>query len=248
MQTLNLKKLLVPLFFLVLSCSGWSQSFYFGPKLGPSIGFQRWENFQQSPLFTYHGAFFIESYSEDNPDNSLYAQVGWHNRGSAFRNQRFISVDGIIYNVPTKNFIFSNAVLAVGGKRKQKINKKANSYYIIGLRGEYTVLTNLSEYDSFNQYFNQPFYPDNQFVRKWNYGVTVGGGFEYKLGKMLAGILEFSVHPDLSRQYEQPPLGSIPDPWNPGNLISIQEKRIKNITLEISLGLRFLRKVIYLDY
>jgi len=224
------------------------QSFYFGPKLGPSIGFQRWENFQQSPLFSYHGAFFIESYSEDNPDNSLYAQIGWHNRGSAFRNQRFITIDNLIVDVPTKNFIFSNAVLALGGKRKQTINKKLNSYYIIGLRGEYTVLTNLSEYDSFNQYFNQPFYPDNQFVKKWNYGVTVGGGFEYKLSKMVAGILEFSVHPDLSRQYEQPPLGSIPDPWNPGNLVTLREKRIKNITLEISLGFRFLRKVIYLDY
>jgi len=224
------------------------QSFYFGPKLGPSIGFQRWENFQQSPLFSYHGAFFIESYSEDNPDNSLYAQIGWHNRGSAFRNQRFITVDNLIVDVPTKNFIFSNAVLALGGKRKQTINKKLNSYYIIGLRGEYTVMTNLSEYDSFNQYFNQPFYPDNQFVKKFNYGVTVGGGFEYKLSKMVAGILEFSVHPDLSRQYEQPPLGSIPDPWNPGNLVTLREKRIKNITLEISLGFRFLRKVIYLDY
>lgn len=231
--------LLIPIF---------GQSYYFGPKLGPSIGFQRWENFQQSPLFTYHGAFFIESYSEENPDNSLYAQLGWHNRGSAFRNQRFISVDGDIYNVPTKNFIFSNAVLALGGKRRQFLNNKLNSYYIIGLRAEYTVLTNLSEYDDFNRYFNQPFYPDNQFVRKWNYGVTVGGGFEYKLGKLVAGILEFSVHPDLSRQYEQPPLGSIPDPWNPGNLVTIREKRIKNITLEISLGLHFLRKVIYLDY
>ena len=224
------------------------QSFYFGPKLGPSIGFQRWENFQQSPLFSYHGAFFIESYSEDNPDNSLYAQIGWHNRGSAFRNQRFISVDGILIDVPTRNFVFSNAVLAVGAKRRQPINKKSNSYYIIGLRGEYTVMTNLSKYDAFNQYFNQPFYPDNQFVRKWNYGVTVGGGFEYKLGKMVAGILEFSVHPDLSNQYEQPPLGSIPDPWNPGQLVTLREKRIKNITLEITLGLRFLRKVIYLDY
>jgi hypothetical protein len=249
MKTPNtLKILFAGILLLWLSTTASAQSFYFGPKLGPSMGFQRWENFQQSPLFTYHGAFFIESYSEDNPDNSLYAQVGWHNRGSAFRNQRFISIEGDIFNVPTRNFIFSNAVVAIGGKRRQFIHKKLNSYYIIGLRGEYTVLTNLSDYDQFNQYFNQPFYPDNQFVRKWNYGVTVGGGFEYKLGKMVAGILEFSVHPDLSRQYEQPPLGSIPDPWNPGNLVTIREKRIKNITLELSLGLRFLRKVIYLDY
>ena len=224
------------------------QSFYFGPKVGSSIGFQRWENFQQSPLFSYHGAFFIESYSEENELNALYAQLGWHNRGSAYRNQRHISIDGDVFDVPTKDFIFSNAVLAVGGKRRQVINKKLNSYYIIGLRGEYTVLTNLDEYNDFNAYFNQPFYPDNDFVRDFNYGVTVGGGFEYKLSKMIAGILEFSIHPDLSRQYEQPPLPNMPDPWNPGNLVTIRERRIKNITLEVSLGFRFLRKVVYLDY
>jgi hypothetical protein len=224
------------------------QSFYFGPKIGPSMGIQRWENFQQSPLFTYHGAFFIESYSESNPNNALYAQVGWHNRGSAFRNQRFITIDGDLVNVPTKNFVFSNAALAVGGKRRQNLNKKLNSYYIIGIRAEYTVMTNLSEYDEFNKYFNQPFYPDNQFVKKINYGVSIGGGFEYTLGKMVAGIMEISVHPDLSRQYEQPPLGSIPDPYNPGRLVTLKEKRIKNVTLEVSFGFRFLRKVVYLDY
>jgi hypothetical protein len=243
-----MKAIITCFLFVFLIGPALGQSFYFGPKGGASIGFQRWENFQQSPLLSYHGAFFMESYSEENPDNSLFAQIGWHNRGSAFRNQRFITIDGDLINVPTKNFVFSNAVLGVGGKRKQKINKKLHSYYLIGLRAEYTVLTNLSDYDEFNKFFNQPFYPDNQFVKKFNYGVTVGGGFEYKLNKMVGGILEFSIQPDLSRQYEQPPLPSIPDPWNPGRLITARERRIKNITLELSLGLRFLRKVIYLDY
>jgi len=224
------------------------QSFYFGPKAGLSVGFQRWEDFQQSPLLSYHGSFFIESYSESNPLNSLFAQIGWHNRGSAYRNQRHISVDGFVYNVPTKNFIFSNAVLAVGGKKMVKMNKKLKSYYSVGIRAEYTVLTNLDEYDEYNQYFNRPFYPDNQFVKKFNYGVLVGGGFEYRYSKLIEGILEFTINPDLSRQYEQPPLGNIPDPYQPGSTISLRERRIKNITLEVSLGLKFLRKVIYLDY
>ena len=225
-----------------------AQSYYFGPKLGPSIGFQRWETFQQSPLLSYHGAFFIESYSETNKLNSLFAQVGWHNRGSAYRNQRHFTIDGDLINVSTKNFIFSNAVLCLGAKRKQKVNKLLHSYYTIGLRAEYTVKTNLKEYAAYNAYFNQPFYPDEDFVKKFNYGVTVGGGFEYKWSKMIAGILEFSIHPDLSRQYEQPPIPNIPDPWNPGKLISSKERRIKNITFEISLGLRFFREVIYVDY
>jgi len=224
------------------------QSFYFGPKAGSSIGFQRWDNFQQSPLFSYHGAFFVESYSEENEFNSLYAQLGWHNRGSAYRNQRHININtNTLFNVPTKNFIFSNLVLAVGGKRKQFINKKLLSYYMVGLRGEYTVQTNLKEYNEINSYYNRPFYPEDDHVKKFNYGISVGGGFEYKMKKMVAGILEFSIHPDLSRQYEQPPIPDVYDPYTQQNT-TIRERKIKNITLEISLGLRFLRKVIYLDY
>jgi hypothetical protein len=238
-----MRKLLPALVFTLLTVSLWGQSFYFGPRLGGSMGFQRWENFQQSPLLTYHGDFFIESFSEENPLNALYAYLGWHNRGSAYRNQRYFTIDGDILNVPTKNFIFSNAVLGVGGKRFQQLNKKMQTYYLIGLRAEYTVLTNLSEYDQFNAYFNYPFYPDNDFVKKLNYGVSVGGGMEYRLGKMAEGIIEFSVNPDLSRQYEQPPIPNVPDPYQPGKLTSI-----KNITLELTFGLKFLRKVVYLDY
>jgi len=243
-----MKRLLILVTLVVFSLSIEAQSFYFGPKGGTSMCFQRWENFQQSPLFSYHGSFFIESYSEENPDNSLYAQLGWHNRGSAYRNQRHFTIDGNLINVPTKKFLFSNISLGLGGKRKQKLNKKTHSYYMVGLRGEYTVLTNHDKYREYNQYFNQPFYPDNQFVKKWNYGITVGGGFERRLGKMVKGIVELSINPDLSRQYEQPPLANIPDPWNPGRTITSNFRRIKNISLELSFGLQFLRKVVYLDY
>lgn len=243
-----MKKLIIFFLFLFFASFLQAQSYYFGPKLGSSIGFQRWENFQQSPLFSYHGALFIESYSEDNEMNSLFAQLGWHNRGSAYRNQRIINIgDGLQYTLPTKNFIFNNIVLGLGAKRKQFINKKLNSYYSVGLRGEYTISTNLDEYNYYNSYYGQPFYPDNDFVKKFNYGILVGGGFEYVFGDMVAGILEFSVNPDLSRQYEQPPIPNVRDPWT-GSLVTTQQRRIKNITLEITLGLRFFRKVIYLDY
>ena len=243
-----MRKLDILIFFLFLSSFLSAQSYYFGPKLGTSIGFQRWENFQQSPLFSYHGAFFIESYSEENEMNSLFAQLGWHNRGSAYRNQRIINIgDGLKYTLPTKNFIFSNVVLGVGAKRKQSINKKLNSYYSIGLRGEYTAKTNLDEYAYYNSVYGPAFYPDDDFVRKFNYGIIVGGGFEYIFGDMVAGILDISINPDLSRQYEQPPIPNVRDPWT-GSLVTTRQRRIKNITLEISLGLRLFRKVIYLDY
>ena len=62
-----------------------AQSFVFGPKFGPVIGTQKWEGFQKDPLLDFHGMLFIESYSEEN-SGSLFAQLGYHRRGSALRN------------------------------------------------------------------------------------------------------------------------------------------------------------------
>lgn len=242
-----MKGLFIILLLSITSGIG-AQSFYFGPKLGPTMGFQRWDNFQQSPIFTYHGAFFVESYSKENSLNSLYAQIGWHNRGSAYRNQRIFTIEGDLITIPTRNFQFSNAVLAVGGKRKQQLSKKTNTYYFIGLRGEYTVLTNLYKFEQFNQYYNSPFYPDDFFVKRWNYGVSAGGGIEFKHSKYVWSFLEVGIHPDLSRQYEQPPIGNVVNPWQSGSTMTINERRIKNITLEVSVGLKFFREVIYLNY
>jgi len=224
-----------------------SQSFFFGIKGGSAIGYQKWESFNQKPVLTYHIAGFWESYSEDNPLNVLYAQLGYHNRGSAMRNVIGVTIDNEYIRLPTRNFLFHNISLGLGAKKKQDINEYLRSFYSFGLRGEYTISTNLSKYAFLNQRMTNLYYPDDLFVKKWTYGATVGGGIEYMFSELIEGLFEITVNPDLSNQYDQPQLGSIIDPWHPGNTVTVPRRRIKNTTVEITVGIRFMRKVEYVD-
>lgn len=224
-----------------------AQSYFFGIKGGPSMGYQKWETFNQSPVLTYHVASFIESYSESNPLNVLYAQFGFHNRGSALRGALSYSYDNIIYRVPTRRFIFKNLSLGLGAKRKQELKDNLKSFYSFGLRAEYTLGTNLSKFEIFNQRQSFPYYPDNLFVKKFTYGAHVAGGLEFYFSELVEGLFEVSINPDLSNQYDQPQIGSIIDPYRPSNTITIKRRRIKNVTIEVTFGLRFMRKVEYVD-
>lgn len=226
---------------------GIAQSYYFGLKGGPSVGYQKWETFNQSPLVSYHIATFIESYSEENPLNALFAQIGFHNRGSALRGAGGYTLNNEYFRLPTKNFVFSNLSLALGAKRKQELTNKLKSFYSFGLRGEYTLKTNLDLYTSANTSFSYYYYPDNNFVNKFTYGAQVGGGLEFIFSELAEGLFEITINPDLSNQYDQPQIGSVIDPYHPSNTITLDRRRIKNTTVEITFGLRFMRKVIYLD-
>ena len=46
-------------FFICLILKG--QSFYFGPKVGPSLAFQKWNQTDNDFLFALNGDIFIES-------------------------------------------------------------------------------------------------------------------------------------------------------------------------------------------
>jgi len=242
-----LKKSLLVLLLSVsgLIAHGYSQSFFFGIKGGPSWGFQKWENFNQKPVFTYHIAGFIESYSEDNPLNVLYAQLGYHNRGSAWRGARGITYNNVVYVIPTKNFLFRNLSLGLGAKRKQQLNEKVKSFYSFGIRLEYTLNTNLHQYDKINESFFY-YFPTDAFVKKFTYGAVVGGGVEFAFSELVEGLIELTVNPDLSNQYDQPQLSSVVNPWN-HNTTTLRRRRIKNTTIELTFGLRFMRKVEYVD-
>jgi hypothetical protein len=223
-----------------------SQSYYFGIKGGPSLGYQKWENFNQGLLMTYHATAFWESYSENNPNNSLYAQLGFHNRGSALRNLRVLTNDNSIYTLPTQKFVFSNLSLGVGAKKKHEINDKLSSFYSLGIRAEYNLFTNLHTFEEYNTTYFTNYYPVNAFKINFTYGATVGGGLEFYFSELTSGIIELSVNPDFSNQYVQPSYQT-PDPMEPHNNRIIPRRSIKNTTVEISFGLRFLRKVIYID-
>ena len=102
--------------------------------------------------------------------------------------------------------------------------------------------TNLSDFNE----VNTGFFPSDAFVRKINYGVYIGGGLEFALSELVGAVVELSVSPDFSFQYQQPPLGNVSDPFS-SNTINIAERKIVNVVLELSVGIRFLRIVEYIE-
>ncbi|MBK6619967.1 MAG: hypothetical protein IPH04_06565 [Saprospirales bacterium] len=232
------------LLLLAFAATSWAQNgSAFGVKGGPTMGFQKWNDFQQQPLFRYHGIVFIESLG----DNVLFAQAGYHVKGSALRYLRFTNpVSGNVGTAPAQDFQFRNASLTIGAKKKHQIGRgETRAYYMLGLRGDYTINTNLKDYDDPNFPFLTTF-PTDQWVRRLNYGMTLGGGFEMPFGELVGGILEFTFNPDLSRQYNQPAIENVYDPYT-GTNRNVSERRIINITFEVTLGLRFLQIVEYID-
>ena len=221
-------------------------SFYFGFKGGPSIGFQKWNAFERDPLFRYHGVAFIESATEDKV--ALFAQAGYHLRGSAIRTQPvfFDNRDFPGFSIP---FEFRNAALSLGAKQKFDLGISNKFYYLIGIRGEYTISTQLRPdgISEDNPYFLT--YPFEEFVNKINYGLIAGGGIEFTLSEFVGILLELSVSPDFSRQYRQPEIPNVIQPFPQGgsNTTTLREREIVNTTFEISIGFRFLRKVEYID-
>lgn len=239
------KKIKIILAILCISIGLNAQSYVFGVKGGPVIATQNWNNFQRNPLIDLHGILSIETWGEDDP-NVLFAQLGYHTRGSSLR-QNFITNPTSGFRPQTSAFKFRNLALTIGAKRRIRIGT-FTPYYSVGIRGEYTVTTNLDEF--VDQNFTAPTsYPLNEFVNNWNYGIYGGGGVEFSFTEYIGGVLELSVNPDLSRQYFQPPLSdvSIYNPFTGQTTRGLPEREIRNVTLEITLGLRFLRKVEYID-
>jgi len=218
------------------------QSMWFGVKAGPGVNFQSWSDgsfsnsSNTSPLFSLNGDLFVESYDEEKK-GSLYAQLGFHTRGSSFR---FLSFNNTFTDV--QGFKYRNLVLELGARKPFDLDKEFDPYFILGIRGEYTVGTNLDNYLSFGSLF----YPVNDFVREFNYGVTLGGGFETYLSELTNVFVEMSLQPDLSFQYMQPPLFNITEPWTQ-QTINLPLRQSRNLSIELKAGVRFLRKVEYID-
>ena len=233
---------------------GYGQGFVYGFKAGPTIGIQQWSSFTRDALFKYHGDVFIESLGEEEEDKnfSLFATAGYHIRGSAIRTDASEYFD---VNTGTwrpierrrQEFRFNNLSVAVGGKNKYEFGDQLKGYYLFGLRGEYTVSTNLDQYEQEGNPFSLLNYPTNMGVQDFLFGISVGGGFEFPFTENFGGVIEFVVQPDFSRQYYRPPLRNVPNPFQPGQLRNYAEEEIRNVSFELSLGLRFLRRIEYID-
>ena len=237
------------LFLLALLATGTmpAQGYFFGLKGGPSLGIQQWNSIDQDPLIAYHVDAFIESNEEDAEAFSVFAQLGYHVKGSANRNTRFNLNNGGIYNLPTQEFQFRNAVLTLAGKKRLNFRGDFIPFYAFGIRGEYTINTNLQDFQEANTLLNSTFYPTDFYVNRFQYGVYLGGGLEFAMSELVGGAVELSLNPDFSKQYFQPALAGIIDPFRPGQQRTIPERNIRNVTIELSVALRLLRKVEYID-
>jgi hypothetical protein len=233
-----MKQLYIFLIILLFPSFFYAQGYGFGVKGGLAIGNQRFDGsgtFDNSLLFKYQGDAFIESAPED-PTSVMYASLGYHVRGHArrFRSGAFENGTGQIvkYDAFTQNFMFNNISLGVGFKRRNVLNRE-QAYYAIGIRGEYTLNTNLD--DGLNSGFN--------------FGMTLSGGYEFPFSELAGAFVEFSVHPDITRQYFQPGINNlnITDPFTGQRITGIGEQSSRNLSMEITIGFRFLRKIIYTD-
>lgn len=233
--------------FLLATVSLQAQSYAFGLKGGLSVGIQDWNGFEQDPLLSYHGIAFIESAPEDNKF-ALFAQAGYHVRGSAIRNQFARNIlNSQINRVPPREFQFRNISLAVGAKQKYNLGaSNLDTYYMFGVRGDYTVNTNLDQYEFFARQFGTIIYPLDPFVQRFNYGAIIGGGLEFPFADLMAGILEVTINPDFSLQYRQPQIPGVFNPYT-GNNSTVSERLIRNVTIEVTLGMRFLHRIVYVD-
>ncbi|MEE9372107.1 MAG: hypothetical protein V3V00_03560 [Saprospiraceae bacterium] len=229
-----LKAVLLLIYFCIAAQNGTAQSFMFGPKIGGTLGTQSWSGIERDFLFAYHGAFFIESWSEDSK-SSFFTQLGYHQRGSSQRTFNFVG------GTNSQSFVFNNAVLAFGVKKRINTYSLNKPYYILGLRLEYTLNTNLNQYLIYGGYF-----PLDPFVNKFNYGALAGIGYEMQFSEFVGAFVEATLSPDISLQYEQPVLNNIIDPIS-RQTRNLPQQMIRNISFEVSIGLRLLRKIEFID-
>lgn len=222
-----------------------------------TLGTQQWNGFDRAPLIGFHGILSMETYGGEDSKSSVFGQIGYHRKGSAIQRSLFGNpFNANFVTLPPQKFEFNNVGLALGIKQYIKDLGKAKAYYLFAVRGDYTVSTNLDEYEAFvdiNPNF-AGFYPLNVNytsetllgIRRLNYGFTAGGGFLLPFSEFVEGVLEFTINPDLSLQYEQPSIPNVRDPFS-GQTRTLEERKIRNLTFEISVGARFLRKVEYID-
>lgn len=239
------------LFVLVLlPLISWAQSTAFVIGGGSTIGIQRWDNsLDREPLFQWHATVSAETVNNDDDASSVYAQLGYHVKGSAIR-FRYWNINGTNAYQTTERFKFNNISLVLGAKQKFQLGSgKTKYFYFGGIRGDYTVSTNLDELREKNTGVfsaqSLAIYPADFYVKHLIGGVTVGAGIQLPLSELIGAEFKLSVNPDFTLQYNQPPLVNVIDPFNPGQNTTINQRQIRNTTVELSVGLRLLRKVVY---
>ncbi len=214
------------------------QGTVFIPKVGLVGGVSNFSNFQSLPLISYHASLAFEGY-EEGAKNSFFGQIGIHNRGSNVRVLAPIGINSAIDR--RQNIMLSNISGQVGLKNRISSNNERRPYYSFGIRLEYTLSNN---FESFEELAG--FLPLEPFINKWNYGASLAFGYEFEFSELFGGIVEASLHPDLSFQYNQQQSITINAPIN-GQAVVLPRRQVRNVTFELSFGLRLINKVVYIN-
>lgn len=240
---MQVRELSFSLFFILIMClsPAFGQGgYHFGTKGGATMANQNWNGGDRRPYLSYHINAFVETRDPDER-GALFAQLGFHNRGSSIGFRTFDNLRN------SRAYEFQNISLMLGAKKLLfQTFLGAQPYYFLGVRGEYNLNDNLREMqDFFINLSNNSTNPDftfssfisrePAFIQKWLYGISIGGGLQFEGGEFFNTALEITLSPDLNYQYDQGPSN-----FNGGNSL-----RIRNVSFEVSLVLRFLREVIY---
>lgn len=232
---------LIPLFAFSQDEDETITGFYFGPKGGLSLGNQNWNGFERGVMINWHGALFMESLDPELR-GSLFMQLGYHSRGSGLRLVNL--TQGLNLN---QAIVWNNIGLTLGAKKRLITESLGTPYYFVGIRGEYNLKNNIAEVqERFSAGAASLFYPFEIYNRKFVYGLSFGGGYEFYGSEFIQPAVEVTVSPDLSFQYVSPEIGNVINPFD-GRAVTLNERNIRNITLEVSLIIKFKREVILLD-
>ncbi len=225
-----------------------AQSTAYVVQFGPTAGLQKWDNSSgREPLLQYHAALSMESINNEDNKSSFLMQLGYHVKGSATR-YRFYNINsGAPGRTVSEQFKFNNISFLLGAKQRFKESASGNSryFYFGAIRGDYTYSTNIDNLHSGT--CNPGYYPFMLGVQRWMAGFSVGGGMEFDFSELIGGQIQLSVNPDVTPQYRQNPIKDVIDTCFHGPSFDIPERRIRNTTVELSIGLRLLRKVILED-
>jgi hypothetical protein len=236
--------------FLLFLSSLAAQSTAFVFNIGPSAGLQKWDNASgREPLFQYNASVAMETINNEDDHASFIMQLGYHIKGSATR-YRFISFNsGYPGGTVTERFKFNNFSFLLGAKQRFDLDDSGRKryFYFGGLRGDYTYSTNVDNLQNASALCNPGAYPLMGGVQRWMAGFTIGGGIELAITELVGCQVQLSINPDVTPQYRQNAIPNVLDQCNPGNVYSIEARRIRNTTVELSVGLRLLRKVVYVD-
>ncbi len=222
-----MKRLALLVFCLLMSLGTFAQSSAIGAKGGLTVGLQRWNGQQREALLSYNASFVYEMIRTET--FSYLFDFGYHVKGSALRYQGY-DIQGNAINTSIKDK-FNNLSFIAGAKSAVDVGFSGGTlYYLLGVRLDYTI----------NETVNSALNFDN-FINRLNYGVTAGGGVEFKLSDRLLGFIEIQFSPDFSQQVYTPPGTYFVNIGGTTYQRNWQEQKVINIPLELTVGMKFLR-------